>query len=86
MIIRHNNNGLYKRCPRQRRQWLKCAHSWHFDFFKGRKFRFSLDKIASARSEPLPRAKSASAVKELSDVIKMEARALTHERASQKSR
>ena len=37
---------------------MKCAHSWHFDFFKGRKFRFTLDKIARARSEPLPRSKS----------------------------
>src|SRR5437870_2732048 len=55
---RHANGGLYKRCDCARRKWLKCDHPWHFDFYKGRKFRFSLDVIAVARSEQPPRSKS----------------------------
>jgi integrase len=54
---RHSNDGLYKRCDCARRQWLKCAHGWHFDFYKGRKWRYSLDVIARARGEQPPRAK-----------------------------
>lgn len=71
-MIRHSNSGLYKRCPCPRRQWLKCAHSWHFDFFKGRKFRFSLDKIARARSEALPRCKGDA--ESLADRVRSEIR------------
>lgn len=51
---------------------MKCAHSWHFDFFKGRKFRFSLDKIARARSEALPRCKGDA--ESLADRVRSEIR------------
>src|SRR5712691_715713 len=57
MSTRQSNDGLYKRCDCARRKWLKCEHGWHFDFYKGRKFRYSLDVIARARGEQPPRAK-----------------------------
>ena len=55
---RHTNDGLYKRCDCARRSWLKCEHGWHFDFYKGRKFRYSLDVIAAhaASNRHAPRA------------------------------
>src|SRR5438552_3452928 len=56
-VTRHNNDGLSKRCDCPRRQWLKCDHPWHFDFYKRKKFRFSLDKIAEDRGEKPPRTK-----------------------------
>ena len=40
------NDGLYKRCGCARRQWIRCSHPWHFDFYKGRKYRFSLAKLS----------------------------------------
>jgi len=46
---RHGNNGLYKRCDCRSWQWLKCDRGWHFDFYKARKFRYSLDVSTSPR-------------------------------------
>lgn len=55
--MKHNRDGLYKRCDCAHRSWAKCDHPWHFDYYKGRKFRFSLDKIARARGGQPPRSK-----------------------------
>ena len=57
MTPRHSTGGLCKRCGCPSRKWTTCLHSWHFDFYKGRKFRFSLDVIAQARGEKPPRTK-----------------------------
>lgn len=46
MNARHDNGGLSKRCGCARRKWSKCSHPWHFDFYYGRKYRFSLHKLA----------------------------------------
>lgn len=56
-MTRHSNDGLYKRCDCSRRSWSKCGHPWHFDYYRGKKFRFSLDKVARARGEQPPRSK-----------------------------
>src|SRR5882672_3906983 len=72
MATRHTNDGLYKRCDCPQRNWLKCAHPWHFDFYKGKKYRFSLDKIARARELDLPRTKGAAEA--LRDLIRSEIR------------
>jgi integrase len=45
-MSRQSTDGLSKRCDCTRRNWTKCPHPWHFDFYKGRKYRFSLHKLA----------------------------------------
>ena len=72
MSSRQRNDGLYKRCACARRKWLKCEHPWHFDFYKGKKFRFSLDVIAKARGEQPPRNKGDAEA--LADQIRSEIR------------
>jgi integrase len=72
---RQTVGGLYKRCDCARRKWLKCDHPWHFDFYKGRKFRFSLDVIAKARGEQPPRSKGDAEA--LADRIRSEIRSGT---------
>jgi len=45
--MRHENDGLAKRCPCPRRKWIRCSHEWHFDFYhKKRRHRFPLAKVA----------------------------------------
>jgi hypothetical protein len=55
------HDGLRKRCDCPRRQWAKCAHSWHFGFHHRREYRYSLDTIAQARGEQPPTTKSDAA-------------------------
>jgi integrase len=54
---RPHKDNLTKRCDCGPRKQLTCAHPWHIDFYRGRKFRFSLDVLAKARGVPLPRTK-----------------------------
>ena len=72
---RRKVGGLSKRCDCARRKWLKCDHPWHFDFYKGKKFRFSLDVIAKARGEQPPRNKGDAEA--LADRIRTEIRSNT---------
>lgn len=59
---RRVHDGIYKRCDCPRRQWPKCAHPWHFNFFyNGRDHRLSLDKIARLRNEDPPTSKTEAA-------------------------
>jgi integrase len=69
-MSREKNGGLYKRCECARRKWLKCDHPWHFDFYKGKKFRFSLDVIARHYGIEPPRDKGDA--KALGDRIRSE--------------
>ena len=69
---RHHNDGLAKRCACARRRWTQCDHPWHFDFHFGRKYRFSLDKLAKARGEKPPRTKHAAEA--LADKVRSEIR------------
>lgn len=53
------HDGIKKRCACGKRQWSKCAHPWWFGFhFGGTEHRYSLDKVARARREPVPTSKS----------------------------
>jgi hypothetical protein len=48
----HDNDGLRKICGCPRRLWAKCKHSWHFAYcWKGRHYRFSLDRYANKHVE-----------------------------------
>lgn len=48
----HDNDGLRKICGCPRRAWAKCEHPWHFAFsWKGRAYRFSLDRHTGRRIE-----------------------------------
>jgi integrase len=71
-MSRQQLGGLSKRCACAHRKWAKCDHAWHFDFFRGRKFRFSLDVIAKARGERPPRNKGDAEA--LADRIRSEIR------------
>lgn len=80
-MIRHSNDGLYKRCDCGHRKWLKCDHPWHFDFYceKTRhlyggkaKHRYSLAKL-SGDVEPMNKERA----KELRDVYRAQIRAGT---------
>ncbi len=56
--MRHQRDGLRKRCTCGRRTWAKCIHPWHLAFqHDGREYRFSLDVIAKARGERPPTTK-----------------------------
>ena len=66
------NHGLSKRCDCARRKWNTCPHPYHFDFFKGKKYRYSLDALAKARGVDAPRTKDAAEA--LADVIRSEIR------------
>jgi integrase len=58
-VPRKVHDGIRKRCECQRRQWAKCLHPWHFSFHHGGKeHRYSLEKVALARSERVPTTKS----------------------------
>ena len=58
---RHRNDGLRKICACPRRQWAKCAHPWHFSFkWKGRHYRFSLDRHLGQHVASKTDAKSAA--------------------------
>jgi len=48
-------NGLSKRCECSPRNWSKCQHPFYFEFYLGRKYRFSLDRLARRRGEKPPR-------------------------------
>jgi hypothetical protein len=55
----HRNDGLRKICERPRRVWAKCRHPRHFSFkWKGRSYRFSLDRHASKHVETKTEAES----------------------------
>jgi integrase len=48
----YDNDGLRKICGCPRRAWAKCEHAWHFAFcWKGRHYRFSLDRFTGKRVE-----------------------------------
>jgi len=50
-----------KRCAHPRAAWAACACAWHCEFFRdGRKYRYSLDKLAKDRGLPSPRTKDAA--------------------------
>lgn len=56
------HDGIRKRCDCARRKWAKCTHPWHFSFHHGgHEHRYSLDKIARARNEPVPTGKTEAA-------------------------
>jgi integrase len=53
------HDGITKRCECPKKRWPKCSHPWWFGFrYKDRQYRFSLDRIASAREQPVPTSKS----------------------------
>jgi hypothetical protein len=53
------HDGIKKRCDCPKKRWPKCSHPWWLGFrFGDRQYRFSLDKIASARQQPVPTSKS----------------------------
>lgn len=54
---KRTNDGIKKRCAHKRKTWNDCACPWWFEFFHGRPYRYSLTKLAAARSEPPPRTK-----------------------------
>jgi integrase len=54
---REHRDNLTKRCDCGPRKQLKCDHPWHIDFYRGKKFRYSLDVLAKARGEQPPRTK-----------------------------
>jgi integrase len=48
----HDNDGLRKICGCPRRTWARCNHAWHFAFcWKGKHYRFSLDRYTGKRVE-----------------------------------
>src|SRR5262245_18609285 len=56
---KRTHDGLKKRCDCPKKSWPKCSHPWWFNFHHGdREHRYSLDKIARARNQPLPTTKS----------------------------
>lgn len=66
----NRNGGLRKICRCPRRGWAKCAHPWHFNFrWKGRDYRFSLERHRGRRIESKTEAES------LADQIKTDIRA-----------
>lgn len=74
-MSRARNGGLSKRCDCGVRQRIKCPHPWHFDFYKGKKYRYSLDVIAKARNEKPPRTRGDAEA--LADRIRSEIRSGT---------
>lgn len=45
MKKRHRNHGVRKLCEHPRSRWADCSHPWHSNFkWKGKHYRFSLDK------------------------------------------
>lgn len=63
------NHGVRKVCRCGRRRWAKCAHAWHFAFqWKGRAYRFSLDRQAGRRIETRTEAEA------LADRLRLEIR------------
>jgi len=54
---KRTHDGVKKRCDCSKRRWPKCSDPWWFTF-RPKEYRYSLDKIASARQEPAPTSKS----------------------------
>lgn len=57
---RSRNYGIRKICGCPRRRWPKCPHGWHLNYKPrgGQSYRLSLDIIARARGDGLPRGKT----------------------------
>jgi integrase len=62
MMPKRIHDGIKKRCRCGKRQWPKCSHPWWFGFhYNGVEHRYSLDKVARARSERVPVTKAEAA-------------------------